>query len=166
MRAQPDRPLIVGTSTKGEKDISQIDLTVPAALVIGNETFGLSEAWKEMCDVLVKIPICGAAASLNAGGAATVCFYEISRQRREREWKSERRVVAGSARACKKAGAAGEKPARELLGKTRRMEEVALVAGRNRLPERVGVLPNGDRMRADRTAGMPKGGFVRRGRIC
>lgn len=84
LRAQPDRPLIVGTSAKGEKDISQIDLKVSVALVIGNETFGLSRAWKEMCDVLVKIPICGAASSLNAGSAATVCFYEISRQRREK----------------------------------------------------------------------------------
>lgn len=82
LRAQPNRPLIVGTSAKGEQDISQVDLTGPVALVIGNETFGLSKAWKELCDVLVKIPICGAASSLNAGSAATVCFYEISRQRR------------------------------------------------------------------------------------
>ena len=29
----------------------------------------------------VLIPIFGAASSLNAGSAATVCFYEISRQR-------------------------------------------------------------------------------------
>lgn len=87
LRNRPEKPLIVGTSAKGEKDISQIDLTGPVALVIGNETFGLSKAWKEMCDVLVKIPICGAASSLNAGSAATVCFYEISRQRREKKEK-------------------------------------------------------------------------------
>ncbi|MBE5776734.1 MAG: RNA methyltransferase [Clostridiales bacterium] len=74
-------PLIVGTSAKADKDISQIDLTGPVALVIGNETFGMSKSWKEKCDVLVKIPIFGAASSLNAGCAATVCFYEISRQR-------------------------------------------------------------------------------------
>ena len=51
---------------------------------MGNETFGLSRAWKEGCDVLARIPICGAASSLNAGSAATVCFYEISRQRMEK----------------------------------------------------------------------------------
>ncbi len=84
LKSQPVKPLIVGTSAKGEKDISEIDLTGPVALVIGNETFGLSKAWKEMCDVLVKIPICGAASSLNAGSAATVCFYEINRQRRKK----------------------------------------------------------------------------------
>ncbi len=82
LKAQPNAPLIVGTSAKGEKEISQLDLTGPVALVIGNETFGMSKAWKETCDVLVKIPISGAASSLNAGCAATVCFYEISRQRR------------------------------------------------------------------------------------
>lgn len=79
----PSKPLIVGTSAKGEKDISEIDLTGPVALVIGNETFGMSRAWKELCDVLVRIPIFGAASSLNAGCAATVCFYEINRQRRK-----------------------------------------------------------------------------------
>ncbi len=83
LKSLPSKPLIVGTSAKGEKDISEIDLTGPVALVIGNETFGLSKAWKEMCDVLVKIPIFGAASSLNAGCAATVCFYEINRQRRK-----------------------------------------------------------------------------------
>ncbi|MBE5791208.1 MAG: rRNA methyltransferase [Clostridiales bacterium] len=83
LKSLPSRPLIVGTSAKGEKDISEIDLTGPVALVIGNETFGLSKAWKEKCDELVKIPIFGAASSLNAGCAATVCFYEINRQRRQ-----------------------------------------------------------------------------------
>ena len=81
LRAQPCRPLIVGTSAHGTANISEIDLTGPVALVIGNETFGLSQAWKEKCDVLARIPIFGAASSLNAGCAATVCFYEISRQR-------------------------------------------------------------------------------------
>ena len=81
LRNQPSRPLIVGTSVRGTKNLSEIDLTGPAAIVIGNETFGLSHAWKEQCDVLARIPICGAASSLNAGSAATVCFYEVSRQR-------------------------------------------------------------------------------------
>lgn len=84
LKAQENPPLIVGTSAKAEKYIADIDLTGPVALVIGNETFGMSKAWKEQCDVLVKIPIFGSASSLNAGCAATVCFYEISRQRLEK----------------------------------------------------------------------------------
>jgi TrmH family RNA methyltransferase len=84
LRDQPSKPLIVGTSARGTKNLSEIDMTGPVALVIGNETFGLSHAWKEQCDILARIPICGAASSLNAGSAATVCFYEISRQRMEK----------------------------------------------------------------------------------
>lgn len=84
LRALPGRPLIVGTSARGVKNLSEIDLTGPVAIVIGNETFGLSHAWKEQCDILARIPICGAASSLNAGSAATVCFYEVSRQRTEK----------------------------------------------------------------------------------
>ena len=81
LRALPEKPLIVGTSARGDRLISEVDLTGPVAMVIGNETFGLSKAWKEKCDVLVKIPIYGGASSLNAGSAATVCFYEVARQR-------------------------------------------------------------------------------------
>ncbi len=81
LRAAPEKPLIVGTSARGDALLNEVDLTGPVALIIGNETFGLSKAWKESCDVLARIPICGAASSLNAGSAATVCFYEVARQR-------------------------------------------------------------------------------------
>ncbi|MBR6185639.1 MAG: rRNA methyltransferase [Clostridia bacterium] len=84
LRGLPSRPLIVGTSAKGTKTLSEIDLTGPVALVTGNETFGLSHAWKEQCDILARIPIYGAASSLNAGSAATVCFYEAARQRAQK----------------------------------------------------------------------------------
>jgi 23S rRNA (uridine2479-2'-O)-methyltransferase len=75
--------VIVGTDEKGETDIAGTDLTGPVVLVIGNETAGLSEAWRRACDVIGKIPITGAASSLNAAGAATVVLYEASRQRRQ-----------------------------------------------------------------------------------
>jgi len=77
----PMRPLIIGTSAKGDSLIDRVDLTGPTLLLIGNETFGLSKAWKEACDVLARIPIGGAASSLNAGCAASICLYEVSRQR-------------------------------------------------------------------------------------
>lgn len=75
------RPLVVGTSAKGDCQICEIDMTGASVLLIGNETFGLSKAWKAGCDRLAKIPICGAASSLNAGCAASICLYEIARQR-------------------------------------------------------------------------------------
>jgi 23S rRNA (uridine2479-2'-O)-methyltransferase len=73
---------IIGTDEKGEADISDIELTGPAVIVIGNETTGLSGAWRQACDVVARIPITGAASSLNAAGAATVVLYEAARQRR------------------------------------------------------------------------------------
>ena len=77
----PVRPKIVGTSAHGTALIDEVDMTGPVALVIGNETFGLSRAWKEACDELALIPIYGAASSLNAGCAASICLYEAARQR-------------------------------------------------------------------------------------
>ena len=77
----PVRPRIVGTSAHGTLPIDGIDLTGPTLLLVGNETFGLSKAWKEACDELALIPIHGAASSLNAGCAASICLYEIARQR-------------------------------------------------------------------------------------
>jgi TrmH family RNA methyltransferase len=72
---------VIGTDEKGEHDIAGTDLTRPTVVVIGNETTGLSEAWRQACDVMARIPITGAASSLNAAGAATVVLYEAARQR-------------------------------------------------------------------------------------
>lgn len=72
---------VVGTDESGTDDIADLDLTVPTLLVIGNETAGLSAGWRESCDVMARIPIGGAASSLNAASAATVALYEAARQR-------------------------------------------------------------------------------------
>ncbi len=72
---------IAGTSAKGTLCFHEADFTRPTVLVVGNETFGMSKAWKESCDLLLRIPIYGAASSLNVGCAASICLYEIARQR-------------------------------------------------------------------------------------
>jgi TrmH family RNA methyltransferase len=61
--------------------VADHDLTGPTLFVVGNETNGMSTAWREACDVVVRIPIGGAASSLNAANAATVVLYEAGRQR-------------------------------------------------------------------------------------
>jgi len=73
---------LVGTDEQGEADVSEFDLTGPTLLAIGNETSGLSQGWREACDAFVRIPIGGAASSLNAANAASVILYEAARQRR------------------------------------------------------------------------------------
>lgn len=72
---------VVGTDETGPVEIAEHDLTGPTLLAVGNETHGLSAAWREACDEMVRIPITGAASSLNAAAAATVALYEASRQR-------------------------------------------------------------------------------------
>jgi 23S rRNA (uridine2479-2'-O)-methyltransferase len=72
---------IVGTDERGPVDIAEHDLTGPTVLAVGNETHGLSAAWRDACDRMVRIPITGAASSLNAASAATVALYEAARQR-------------------------------------------------------------------------------------
>jgi 23S rRNA (uridine2479-2'-O)-methyltransferase len=76
------RPVvIVGTDERGDADIFDFDLTQPTLLLIGNETSGLSVAWRELADHLVRIPMTGSASSLNAANAATAVLYEAARQR-------------------------------------------------------------------------------------
>ena len=72
---------VVGTDENGTRDIADVDLTGPTLLVIGNESAGLSAGWRAACDVMARIPIGGAASSLNAASAATVALYEAARQR-------------------------------------------------------------------------------------
>ncbi|WP_049564918.1 TrmH family RNA methyltransferase [Streptomyces sp. SBT349] len=73
---------VVGTDENGSADVDAFDLTGPVLLAVGNETTGLSAAWRERCDALVRIPMSGSASSLNAAGAAGVVLYEAARQRR------------------------------------------------------------------------------------
>ncbi|GAB2847282.1 TrmH family RNA methyltransferase [Lentzea nigeriaca] len=80
-RSQGNRVVVVGTDEHGEADIFDFDLTQPTLLLIGNETSGLSTAWRELCDHVVSIPMTGSASSLNAANAATAVLYEASRQR-------------------------------------------------------------------------------------
>ncbi|KRV47828.1 rRNA methyltransferase [Wenjunlia vitaminophila] len=81
-RARGRRVAVVGTDERGDVDVAGFDLTGPVLLLVGNETSGLSAAWREHCDHLVGIPMTGSASSLNAANAATVVLYEAARQRR------------------------------------------------------------------------------------
>lgn len=72
---------IVGTDEHGAEDVADYDFTGPRVLVVGNEAHGLSAGWREATDAMVRIPITGAASSLNAATAASVVLYEATRQR-------------------------------------------------------------------------------------
>jgi tRNA G18 (ribose-2'-O)-methylase SpoU len=75
------RPQLVATDEHGDVDVAEADLAGPTYIVVGNETNGLSAAWRDACEMTVRIPMTGSASSLNAASAATVVLYEAARQR-------------------------------------------------------------------------------------
>jgi 23S rRNA (guanosine2251-2'-O)-methyltransferase len=61
--------------------LADAELTGDVALVIGAEGTGLSKLTRRECDYLVRIPMRGQLASLNASVAAAVLMYEVVRRR-------------------------------------------------------------------------------------
>ncbi len=57
------------------------DLARAAALVVGSEQYGLSEAWLQGADERILIPMHGRCDSLNVASAATILIFEAARQR-------------------------------------------------------------------------------------
>jgi tRNA G18 (ribose-2'-O)-methylase SpoU len=76
---------IVGTDEDGDAITDDaVDLTRPTILVLGNETRGMSQAWRSACHQVVRIPMVGAASSLNVANAGSILLYEAHRQRTAR----------------------------------------------------------------------------------
>ena len=73
---------IVGADERATMDLADCDLTGPVVAVFGNESHGLSRAYRAACDRLVRIPMQGSASSLNVGVAASIVLYESEQQRR------------------------------------------------------------------------------------
>lgn len=76
---------VVGADSNTGRDLYTVDLTNPLALVIGSEGRGLRPLVKRRCDLLVRIPVRGRVASLNASAAAAICLFEVVRQRSTQE---------------------------------------------------------------------------------
>jgi len=78
---------VVGTD-EGSDDLpatplAEVDLTEPTLIVVGNETHGMSSAWRSAATVTAAIPMAGSASSLNAAAAGSIVLYEADRQRRQ-----------------------------------------------------------------------------------
>ena len=56
-------------------------LTGPMAIVVGSEGSGVSGATRRRCDLLVRFPMAGRIASLNAATAGALLLFEVVRQR-------------------------------------------------------------------------------------
>ncbi len=72
---------VVGTAMEGSVNYTEIDYSMPVALVLGNEGAGMSTLVKKNCDFLASIPMRGKVNSLNASVAAGIMIYEVVRRR-------------------------------------------------------------------------------------
>lgn len=82
--------LVLGTHlTENAKGLYELDLTIPIALLFGNEMLGISEKVIKMCDGNFHIPQMGMAESLNISVACAVSLYEAYRQRKEKGFYDE-----------------------------------------------------------------------------
>ena len=76
---------VVGLDADGDLGLGDLEAaTEPLVLVIGSEGRGLSRLVRQTCDVVVSIPMAGEMESLNAGVAAGIVLYEVSRRRAAR----------------------------------------------------------------------------------
>jgi TrmH family RNA methyltransferase len=80
-RARGCPVVLAAADERGDKDVFDFDFTQPTLLLAGSEGAGLSAAWRELADVVVRIPMAGAASSLNVASATTAVLYEAARQR-------------------------------------------------------------------------------------
>ena len=58
------------------------DMTAGTAIVMGTESTGLTQIWRDAADAHIKIPMLGRLDSLNVSVSASVLLYEAVRQRR------------------------------------------------------------------------------------
>ena len=74
---------VAGLEATPEAEIAyETDLTGALAMVVGSEGKGMRRLVRERCDFLVRLPMQGRVASLNASVAGSVALYEVLRQRR------------------------------------------------------------------------------------
>ncbi len=77
---------VYGTAMKGSVIYDEPDYTAGAAIVIGNEANGISDAVFQSVTKRIRIPMEGQLESLNAAVSAAIVMYEMNRQeRRDRQ---------------------------------------------------------------------------------
>ena len=80
--ARSRRLPLVATDEAADIDVAAAALVPPTAVLLGNETTGLSRALRDAADVIVRIPITGTASSLNVAVAAGIVLHELARRER------------------------------------------------------------------------------------
>ncbi|MEO8179689.1 MAG: TrmH family RNA methyltransferase [Deltaproteobacteria bacterium] len=80
---------LLGSGQDGPDSLAQGDVLQNLLLVLGNETHGISRAYRDACDRFVGLPTSARQSSLNVCAAAAILLYEVRRQRLEHGAKAE-----------------------------------------------------------------------------
>jgi len=72
---------LIGTALAGGERHVDVDLTQPAAVIVGGEGGGLPQDVLGLCDRTMRIPIRPGVESLNVASAVAIILYEAARQR-------------------------------------------------------------------------------------
>jgi 23S rRNA (guanosine2251-2'-O)-methyltransferase len=73
----------VALAADGDRELSQLDLRGPTALVMGSEGEGIRQLVRSTCDHAARIGMVGEVESLSVSAAAAISLYEAARQRRK-----------------------------------------------------------------------------------
>ncbi|MGL5114975.1 MAG: 23S rRNA (guanosine(2251)-2'-O)-methyltransferase RlmB [Beijerinckiaceae bacterium] len=68
----------VGLDSEGDVPLMDVKIRRPLCLVLGAEGKGLRPVTREQCDVVARLPMPGAIASLNVSNAAAVALYAVT----------------------------------------------------------------------------------------
>lgn len=79
LKAQSIR--ILTAQLQDSKYYYETDMCGPTAIVMGTEATGLTDAWRQVADAHIRIPMLGALDSLNVSVSAAILLFEAVRQR-------------------------------------------------------------------------------------
>ncbi len=72
---------ILAASAHASEVYTDVDMRGRTAIVVGNEHSGVSDFWMERSAARIRIPMAGAASSLNVTVSASILIYEARRQK-------------------------------------------------------------------------------------
>jgi TrmH family RNA methyltransferase len=70
---------VIGASPDGSADLHRFHFPHSTIVALGEERHGLTPLQRDLCSDLVRIPMVGAADSLNLGVAGSLLLYEVYR---------------------------------------------------------------------------------------
>ena len=77
-----NRIKILTAQLQDSNEYYDYDMTQATAIVMGTESTGLTQQWREAADAHIRIPMLGRLDSLNVSVSAAILMYEAVRQRK------------------------------------------------------------------------------------